>query len=168
MSEIMKLTQLSFSLSLSLYILLFSKGPLAPWTLSYGSWIYNYLCNRCLSPLILWVRSRSERCVQHYVIKFVGNLGELGRWFSPSTPVSSTNKTDLHGYNWNIIESGVKHHKTKSNLFSQAHLSSVHLRNEDKEGRKAKEKERRMSDISQENFIQKSQKCGLSPLDLLD
>ena len=22
---------------------------------SYGSWIYNYLCNRCLSPLKLWV-----------------------------------------------------------------------------------------------------------------
>jgi hypothetical protein len=23
---------------------------------SYGSWIYNYLFNRCLSPLMLWVR----------------------------------------------------------------------------------------------------------------
>jgi hypothetical protein len=22
---------------------------------SYGSWIYNYLCNQCLSPLMLWV-----------------------------------------------------------------------------------------------------------------
>jgi len=22
---------------------------------SYGSWIYNYLCNPCLSPLTLWV-----------------------------------------------------------------------------------------------------------------
>ena len=22
---------------------------------SYGSWIYNYLCNQCLSPLTLWV-----------------------------------------------------------------------------------------------------------------
>jgi len=26
-----------------------SKGPSWPW--SYGSWIYNYLCNQCLSPL---------------------------------------------------------------------------------------------------------------------
>jgi hypothetical protein len=26
--------------------------PLWPW--SYGSWIYNYLCNQCLSPLMLW------------------------------------------------------------------------------------------------------------------
>ena len=24
---------------------------------SYGSWIYNYLCNQCLSPLKLWVRT---------------------------------------------------------------------------------------------------------------
>ena len=26
------------------------------WSWSYGSWIYNYLCNQCLSPLTLWVR----------------------------------------------------------------------------------------------------------------
>jgi len=26
------------------------------WSWSYGSWIYNYLCNRCLSPLMVWVR----------------------------------------------------------------------------------------------------------------
>jgi len=30
------------------------KGPSWPW--SHGSWIYNYLCNQCLSPLMLWVR----------------------------------------------------------------------------------------------------------------
>ena len=24
---------------------------------SYGSWIYNYLCNQCLSPLTLWVQT---------------------------------------------------------------------------------------------------------------
>jgi len=35
------------------------QGPLWPW--SYGSWIYNYLCNRCLSPLILWIPLRA-RC----------------------------------------------------------------------------------------------------------
>jgi len=26
------------------------------WSWSYGSWIYYYLCNQCLSPLKLWVR----------------------------------------------------------------------------------------------------------------
>jgi hypothetical protein len=33
--------------------------------------------------------------MQHYVIKFVSDL-RLGRWFSPDTPVSPTNKTDRH------------------------------------------------------------------------
>jgi len=33
-----------------------------------------------------------------------------GWWFSSGTPVSSTNKTWPPWYNWNIVESGVKHH----------------------------------------------------------
>jgi hypothetical protein len=32
----------------------YSKGH--SWSWSYGSWIYNYLCNQSLSPLKLWVR----------------------------------------------------------------------------------------------------------------
>ena len=38
-----------------------------------------------------------------------------GRWFSPGTLVSSINKNDYHDIpgNWNIVESGVKHHKPK-------------------------------------------------------
>ena len=32
---------------------------------------------------------------QHYVIKFVSDLRQVGV-FSPGTPVSSTNKTDCH------------------------------------------------------------------------
>ena len=34
--------------------------------------------------------------MQHYVIKFVSDLRQVGRWFSPGTPVSSSNKTDRH------------------------------------------------------------------------
>ena len=34
--------------------------------------------------------------IQHYVIKFVSDLIATGQWFSPGTPVSSTNKTDCH------------------------------------------------------------------------
>ena len=30
------------------------RGP--SWSWSYGSWIYNYLCNQSLLPLMLWVR----------------------------------------------------------------------------------------------------------------
>jgi hypothetical protein len=33
-----------------------------------------------------------------------------GLSFSPGIPVSSTNKTDRHIFNWNIVESGIKHH----------------------------------------------------------
>ena len=33
--------------------------------------------------------------IQDYVIKFVNDL-RTGQWFSPSTPVSSTNKTEHH------------------------------------------------------------------------
>ena len=29
-------------------------GP--SWSWSYGSWIYNYMCNQCMSPLKLWAR----------------------------------------------------------------------------------------------------------------
>ena len=34
--------------------------------------------------------------IQHYVIKFVGDLWQTGRWFSSGTPVSSTNKIGRH------------------------------------------------------------------------
>jgi hypothetical protein len=34
--------------------------------------------------------------IQHYMINFVSDLRQTGRWFSPGIPVSSTNKTDRH------------------------------------------------------------------------
>ena len=34
--------------------------------------------------------------IQLYVIKFLSDLLAAGRWFSPGTPISSTNKTDRH------------------------------------------------------------------------
>ena len=59
--------------------------------------------------------------IQHYVMKFVSNLRE-GLWFSPGTPVSSTNKTEillevpLNTINQTIIEdmlSGGRRHTFK-------------------------------------------------------
>ena len=46
---------------------------------SYGSWIYNFLCNQCISPLIVLDTTLFDQICQ---------------WFSHCTPVSSTNKTD--------------------------------------------------------------------------
>jgi hypothetical protein len=43
------------------------------------------------------------------VIKFVSDLGQAGQWFSLGTPVSSTIINWPTRYNWNIVESGVKH-----------------------------------------------------------
>ena len=53
---------------------------------SYGSWIYNYLCNQCLSPLVV-----SLIPVHGEVCQWL----ETGWWSSHGTPVSFTNETDL-------------------------------------------------------------------------
>jgi hypothetical protein len=45
--------------------------------------------------------SRSERDVWHYVIKFVSDLRQLGGFLRFPPP----------RYDWNIVESGIKHHK---------------------------------------------------------
>ena len=68
------------------------QGP----SLSYCSWIYNYLCTQYLSPQTLWVRIPLKRGVLDAKLcdKVCQTLA--GRWFSPGTPVSSTNKTDRH------------------------------------------------------------------------
>ena len=68
-----------------------AEGP--SWSWSYGSWIYNYLCNKCLSPPMF--KSRSGRCVQHYVIKFVSDLRQvrgflLVFWFPPPIKLTAT------------------------------------------------------------------------------
>jgi hypothetical protein len=75
----------------------------------YGSWIYNYPSNQCLSPLMLWVRISFGRGVFNITLcDKVCQWLVSGRWFSLCTPVSSTNKTDSHDIT-GIVESGVKH-----------------------------------------------------------
>jgi hypothetical protein len=69
------------------------RGPSWPW--SNNSWIYNYLCNQWLSPLMLWVRfSIRARCT--ILCDKVFQWLATSRLFSPGPPVSSTNKTDVH------------------------------------------------------------------------
>jgi hypothetical protein len=59
-----------------------SPGYKAIVSWSYGSWIYHYLCNQCLSPLKLWVRTLfMVRCTRYNFIWLA-----TGRWFSPGTP----------------------------------------------------------------------------------
>ena len=67
------------------------------WSWSYGSLIYNYLCNQCLLSLTLWVPSPLMRGVIGTTIcDKVCQWLATGRWFSPGTQVSSTNNTDRH------------------------------------------------------------------------
>ena len=55
---------------------------------SYGSWIYNYLCNQCLSPPMLWIRIPFWRGVLDTTLcDKVCQWLVAGRWFSPCTPV---------------------------------------------------------------------------------
>ena len=67
------------------------------WLWSYGNLIYNYLCNQCLSPLMLWVRTSLRRGILNITLcDKVCQWLAAGRWFSPGTPVSFPNKTNCH------------------------------------------------------------------------
>ena len=64
------------------------------WPWSYGSWIYNCLCNRCLSPLMLWVQLLLKAMCTTLCDKVCQWLA-TGGWFSLGPLVSSTNKTEI-------------------------------------------------------------------------
>jgi hypothetical protein len=76
------------------------------WPLSYSSWIY-YLCNQFLSPLWVHISIRAK-CTT--LCDKVCQWLATGRWFSPGTP--PINRPPR--YNWNIVESGVKHHQASN------------------------------------------------------
>ena len=75
------------------------------WSWWYGSWIFNYLCNQYISPLTLWIRIRLRRLVLDIVLcDKVCQWLTTGRWFSPGSPVSSTNKTWPPRYSWKLLK----------------------------------------------------------------
>ena len=68
-----------------------NEGPSRSW--SYGSWIYNHLCNQCQTKVVSSNAADGELySIQHYVLNsFSVTCDRTG------TPVSSTNKkTDRH------------------------------------------------------------------------
>ena len=82
------------------------------WSWMYRSWIYNYLCNQCLSPLKLWVLIfLMARCTWYNIMWF--NLSVTCDrsmiFFGYSGFLHQQNW--LPWYNWNIFESGIKLHK---------------------------------------------------------
>jgi hypothetical protein len=91
-----------------------AKGSSWPW--SYGSWIYNFLCNQCLSPLMLWVRiSIRARCTTlcHKVCQWLAT----GWCFSSGPQVSSTNKTDRHDITEILLKVALSTINTKPSNF---------------------------------------------------
>jgi hypothetical protein len=67
------------------------------WSWSYGSWIYNYLCTQCLSPLTLWVWiPLSWGVLDTILYDKVCQWLATGWWFFLGTLVSSTNKIVCH------------------------------------------------------------------------
>ena len=67
------------------------------WSLSYVSRIYNYLCNRWLSPQKLWVRiPLTVRCARYNIIWSSLSVTCGRSVVFSGNPVSFTNKTDLH------------------------------------------------------------------------
>ena len=64
---------------------------------SYGSWIYNYLCNQYLSPLKVRIRTPFMAwCTQYNIMWSSLSVTWHSSGVFSGTPVSSTNKTDRH------------------------------------------------------------------------
>ena len=76
------------------------------WSWLYGSWIYNYICNQCLSPFMLWIWILDTTLCDK-----VCQWLTTGRWFSLGTPVSSTNKAYRHDIHEILLKVTLKHHK---------------------------------------------------------
>ena len=74
------------------------------WSWSYASWIYNYLCNQCLSPLKLWVKFQSwwgvlDTTLHDKVFQWLA----AGRWFSLVYSSFLHQWNWLPQYYWNIV-----------------------------------------------------------------
>jgi hypothetical protein len=92
------------------------RGPL--W--SYGTLIYNYLCNQCPPPLMFWVRILIRaRCTT--LCDKVCQWLVTGQWFSPAPPVSSTNKSDRHDITEILLKVALNTIKQTSNKYLIQH-----------------------------------------------
>ena len=73
-----------------IFILLWGSS----WSWSFGSWIYNYLCNQCNKVVSLNAAQVKVYSIQHYVIKFVSDLRQVGGFvrvfrFPPATKLTA-------------------------------------------------------------------------------
>jgi hypothetical protein len=79
------------------------------------NYMYNYQCNQCLSPLMLWVRTL-------FMARCTTLCDKVCQWLAKRSVVFFGSSSFLHQknwpprYNWNIVESGVKHHQTNKHI----------------------------------------------------
>ena len=84
------------------------------WSWLYGGWMYNYLCNQCLSPLNLWVWILlMARCTRTTLYSLSVTCDRLVVFSGYSSFAHQKNWPPQ--YNWNIVESGIKHHNPNPN-----------------------------------------------------
>ena len=100
------------------------------WSWSYGSWNYNYLYNQCLSPLALWFRITLRRDVLDVTLcdkslSVTCNRSVVFSGYSGFLPQLNWPP----GYNWNIVESGIKHHIPTPNPSPSKFLKSLEIHN---------------------------------------
>jgi len=94
----------------------YCRGP--SWSWSYGSWIYNYLCNLCPSPLKVRVRIPFIAICTRYNIMWYNMSVTCDR----SVVFSRSLRGIIHQINWpprcswNIVENGVKHQCQPPNI----------------------------------------------------
>ena len=90
---------LNVPLMITSYKLFFISGP--SWSKSFDSWIINYICNQCPSPLTLWGRIPLMANVLDATLCYKVCLWlAAGRWFypgTPDTPINKTNRKDITG-----------------------------------------------------------------------
>ena len=68
-------------------------------TVTYGNWIYNYLCNQCLSPLKLWHRIPSVLLVEEIEVPGENHGPVAGYWQTLSNYVASSKHRHERGSN---------------------------------------------------------------------
>ena len=83
------------------------------WLWTYGSWIYNYLCNQCPSLMWVWIPQRQgvpDTKLCDNVCKWL-TTGQVffARVLLFPLPITLTPR-----YSWNIVESGIQHHNPNS------------------------------------------------------
>ena len=88
----------------------------------YGCWLSNYMCNQCLSPLMLWVRTPLRRLILDTTLcDKVCQWPATDRWFSP---VSSTNKTDHDDITEILLEVILNTINLNKKIYKDRHITS--------------------------------------------